>query len=87
MVQSANRNARQSSVDPPIEAPLRSGREGCRRAQSRSVRSRNYTWAQLMHQVLTIDVLQCDRCGGRMRILAAIHSPLSAPAHKRPSGQ
>jgi hypothetical protein len=22
-----------------------------------------------------IDVLQCDRCGGQMRILAAIHPP------------
>jgi hypothetical protein len=27
-----------------------------------------------MHRVFAIDVLQCDRCGGRMRILAAIHS-------------
>ena len=27
-----------------------------------------------MHRVFAIDVLQSDRCGGRMRILAAIHS-------------
>ena len=25
--------------------------------------------------VFSVDVLECDRCGGRMRILAAIHPP------------
>ncbi len=44
-------------------------------------RSRNYTWAELMRRVWSIDVLQCPQCGGRMRILAAIHPPLCAPAH------
>jgi hypothetical protein len=36
---------------------------------------RNYSWAELMKRVWELDVLKCDRCGGRMRILAAIHSP------------
>ena len=36
---------------------------------------RNYTWAELMKRVLEVDVLECDRCGGRMRILAAINRP------------
>lgn len=36
---------------------------------------RNYTWAELMKRVFELDVLVCDRCGGRMRILSAIHSP------------
>ena len=36
---------------------------------------RNYSWAQLMKRVFAIDVLQCDRCGGVMRIIAAIHPP------------
>lgn len=36
---------------------------------------RNYSWAELMKRVWEVDVLKCDRCGGRMRILAAIHSP------------
>ena len=38
-------------------------------------RSRNYSWAQLMKRVFAIDVLQCDRCGGAMRLMATIHSP------------
>jgi Putative transposase len=37
--------------------------------------SRNYTWAELMKRVWALDVLECPRCLGRMRILAAIHSP------------
>ena len=35
---------------------------------------RNYTWAELMKRVWALDVLECPRCQGRMRILAAIHS-------------
>jgi len=36
---------------------------------------RNYTWAELMKRVWALDVLECPRCQGRMRILTAIHSP------------
>ena len=37
---------------------------------------RNYSWAELMKRVWALDVLECPRCQGRMRILAAaIHSP------------
>ena len=36
---------------------------------------RYYTWAELMRRVFVIDVLECPRCSGRMRILAAIHPP------------
>ena len=43
--------------------------------ESAKQRSRNYSWAQLMKRVFAIDVLQCDRCGGVMRLVAAIHSP------------
>jgi hypothetical protein len=44
--------------------------EGKRRS-----RPRNYSWAELMKRVFLIDVLECPRCGGRMRILAAINPP------------
>jgi hypothetical protein len=37
-------------------------------------RPRNYTWAELMKRVFRLDVLQCECCGGRMKIIAAIHS-------------
>ena len=35
---------------------------------------RNYTWSELMKRVFGFDVLKCNRCGGRMRILCAINS-------------
>jgi hypothetical protein len=41
----------------------------------RGRRQRNYSWAELLKRVFSVDVLECDRCGGRMRILAAIHPP------------
>ena len=36
---------------------------------------RYYTWSELMQRVFKIDVLECPRCQGRLRILAAIHPP------------
>ena len=39
---------------------------------------RYYTWAELMQRVFKIDVLECPRCRGRLRILAAIHPPDAA---------
>ena len=36
---------------------------------------RNYTWAELMKRVWALDVLECPRCQGHMRVLAAIHPP------------
>jgi len=33
------------------------------------------TWAQLMAGTFEFDVLQCLRCGGRLKITSAIESP------------
>ena len=38
---------------------------------------RNYSWAALMARVFELDVLECSFCGGRVRILAAIHPPVA----------
>ena len=38
-------------------------------------RPRSYSWAELLRRVFSVDVLECDRCGGRMRILCAINPP------------
>jgi hypothetical protein len=43
--------------------------------KKRRCRPRNYSWSELMRRVFSIDVLACPRCGGRMRILCAIHPP------------
>ena len=36
---------------------------------------RRHHWAELLHRVFEVDALDCPRCGGRMRILAAITDP------------
>ena len=43
--------------------------------KKRGCQPRNYPWARLMERVFELDVLACPRCGGRMRILAAINGP------------
>ena len=45
------------------------------RRGGKSSRGRNYTWAELLRRVFAVDILACPDCGGRMRILSAIHSP------------
>ena len=40
-----------------------------------AARARRLAWAELMKRVFAIDVLECPRCRGPMRILAAIHPP------------
>jgi hypothetical protein len=37
-------------------------------------RERRLTWAELMRRVFAVDVLECPRCCGRLRILAVITS-------------
>ena len=38
---------------------------------------RRYPWAELMRRVFDVDVLLCPGCGGRRKVLAAIHDPAS----------
>jgi len=40
-----------------------------------TVRSRRLAWAELLRRVFAVDVLECPRCGGRMRLLGAIQPP------------
>jgi hypothetical protein len=64
-----------SSVADPARVSVETspGRASLQSAPHRH--GRNYTWAELMKRVFEIDVLECPRCLGRMRILAAIHPP------------
>ena len=39
------------------------------------LRERRLPWADLLHRVFAADAFRCDRCGGRMRILAPIDQP------------
>ena len=38
-------------------------------------RPKRMTWADLLMRVWVIDALGCPYCGGRMRVIAAIHDP------------
>ncbi len=40
-----------------------------------TIRPRRLAWADLLRRVFAVDVLECPRCGGRMRLLAAIQPP------------
>ena len=39
------------------------------------LRSRRLDWAALLARVWAIDVLECPRCNGRMRVIAALSEP------------
>jgi hypothetical protein len=52
-----------------------------RRARDCSHISRGWTpSAVLMRRVFTVDVLECPKCGGKMKILATIHPPEATTA-------
>jgi hypothetical protein len=64
-------------AEPPHHDGCSTGKQPDRGEKSKPACShpRNYSWAELMKRVWELDVLKCDRCDERMRILAAIHSP------------
>jgi hypothetical protein len=43
-------------------------------------RPQRLAWSELLRRVFAIDVLECPRCGGRMRLLAAIQPPEATQA-------
>ena len=51
---------------------------GPRHPPAARVRNRRLAWSVLLQRVFSIDVLECPRCGARMRILAAINEPAVA---------
>ena len=45
-----------------------------------SGRPPNYPWADLMKHSFGLDVLACPHCGGRLRHVATLHSPVAIRA-------
>jgi hypothetical protein len=39
-----------------------------------------WTWPALMRRMFGLDVLACPRCGGRLRVIAAVQDPLAVQA-------
>jgi hypothetical protein len=59
-----------------------------RNEADRAKRGKNrLAWAALMARVYQIDVLECDHCGGRMRIMAAVTDPASIRRYLEGTGQ
>ena len=72
--------AKQRPAIVPVPPPASSA-DACGHRDSREKEmplARNYSWSQLMARIFAVDVLACPRCGGRMRILAAIEDPAVA---------
>lgn len=44
---------------------------------------RNYSWAELLRHTFEVDVLQCDRCDGRMKLIAVLSDPRTIEALTR----
>ena len=42
------------------------------------LREHHIPWAELLQRVFEVDALACPKCGGRMRVLAAITDPIVA---------
>jgi hypothetical protein len=56
--------------------PATSGPEGpLSTSDEPALRPRRLAWAELLRRVFAVDVLECPRCGGPMRLLATIHPP------------
>jgi hypothetical protein len=55
--------------------PARRRHAGCEEDEAGEGASRRLSWAELMRRVFETDVLECPRCGGRMRIVATITQP------------
>ena len=59
---------------PQFPAALATQREK-KGVSGRRPRPKRYVWAELLKRVFAVDALECDRCGGRMRILCAVNPP------------
>jgi hypothetical protein len=64
-----------TDTDRSISCPDCSRQTGPQEHNRSKGHARNYSWAELMKRVFGYDVLKCDTCGGRMRILCAINPP------------
>ena len=61
---------------PALTSSGPTGGAGCPQpALSKKQRPKRYAWAELLKRVFAVDALECDRCGGRMRILCAVNPP------------
>lgn len=68
------------SASRPASPPPEPLQEEGTPAPTPMARLRRLAWAELMQRVFALDVLECPRCHGRMRLVAAIHPPEATTA-------
>jgi hypothetical protein len=64
-----------SHVPVPPESTRRAENEPDRTEPVPPPRRKNYSWSELLRRVFEIDILVCERCGGPVRVIAAIQEP------------
>jgi hypothetical protein len=69
-VLSSHSNLRSLVVPPPAQAAA--GKPGDGEAPKSPGRSRYIPWAELLRRTWAIDILACQTCGGRMRLIALV---------------
>jgi hypothetical protein len=65
---------------PAADSNLTAARAAAEAQSSEAPRLRRLGWAELLRRVFAIDVLACPRCGGRLRLLSAIHCDAASQA-------
>ncbi|HEX7481364.1 MAG TPA: transposase [Polyangiales bacterium] len=68
-----------AATEPPVGGVQPAANDNTPKPE-RKRRRPNYTWAELMRHSFEIDVLECQRCGGRLRMLAAVTKPAAVRA-------
>jgi hypothetical protein len=84
MVQIADATAHSGAIEPALQRALSPLATYCKPVARPSTTSpckrRHHLWADLMRRTFAIDVLACDQCGGRLRLIATIESPAAIRA-------
>jgi len=58
--------------EPAVASAAETSTEAAAATHRAVTRPPNYSWSYLMRRVFAIDVLACPRCGGLMKVIAAI---------------
>ena len=75
----AQTSASVSDIGDAFRSPDVAAAGGAETEAARPARhGRNYAWAELMARVFSWDVLACEHCGGKLRIIATINAPETA---------
>lgn len=70
-----NYKHRKQIVPKPPELTIVSEGQNIDPKLAKSAKKKNITWARLLARVFNIDIEKCSKCGGKVKIIAAIEDP------------